>query len=107
MKKESMKPIPKKIREQISLEIGKAQCARKNDGGCNGRLTVEHAFGRVKQSRWNLIFLCWYHHLGGGLDKAKNKYHAYQQATDDDLRAFKLYEQMKQEKKHLTSLYGK
>lgn len=78
-----MKPIPKKVRVQISTEIQESICARHLDGDCNGRLTVEHVFGRTKQPRWTLIFLCWYHHLGGGLDKKKNRYLAYQQATDE------------------------
>lgn len=102
----ALKPIPLKIRKQLEAEMPTAVCARVSEGGCRGRLTIEHAFGRVQQPRWSLIFLCWRHHLGDGLDKEINKYYAYLQATDADLRAYKAYEQMKQEKLFLIGKYG-
>lgn len=101
-----MKPIPKSLRKTINLEMETATCARLGDGGCAGKMTVEHAFGRVKQPRWSLVYLCWYHHLGKGLDKQKNKWLALSQATDDDLREFKSYQLLKQEKTYLEAKYG-
>lgn len=101
-----MKPIPKSLRATISEEMETAKCARLGDGICSGRITVEHAFGRVKQPKWSLIYLCWYHHLGKGLNKQKNKWLALRQATDDDLKEFKNYQLLKQEKTYLEAKYG-
>ncbi len=103
----NMKPIPKEIRMQLSEEIEKSVCARRYDGECNGRLTVEHVFGRTKQPRWTLIFLCWYHHLGGGLDKKKNRHFAYQQATDQMIKATfpKNWQEKLQDKRWLEQKY--
>lgn len=105
-----MKPMKKGLREQV-LERDK-YCVRHLEGNCEGRLTIEHAFGRKYERLWNCITLCAYHHSvdefqdSGGLNKEINKYYAYKNATDEDLREFKLYAQMKQEKKYLMAKYG-
>jgi hypothetical protein len=64
-------------------------CARAHDGGCDGRITYEHAFtysGRQIQARWAILPLCFYHHLGRGLDKRKNRFLALRRATAEDLQ---------------------
>ena len=102
-----MLPIPRAIRLQLEQEALTAVCARRSDGGCYGRLTVEHAYGRIRQERWMLLWLCWYHHLGNGLDKQKNKWLALNQATETDLTKYpKCTEAWKQELKYLNSIYG-
>lgn len=101
-----MRPIPPAIRRQLDVDSKTARCARIDDGGCAGRLTIEHAYGRVNQQRWQLVFLCWNHHLGPLLDKSKNRWLALKQATDEELRQSKLYESLKQDLKYLTNKYG-
>jgi hypothetical protein len=102
-----MKALPIKLRQQIANEIVTARCARYGDGYCSGRKTVEHAFGRVRQERWQLLFLCRHHHLGDGMDKQKNKWLALNQATEEDFNKYpKSAVQWRQEKAYLNSLYG-
>lgn len=64
------------------------QCERWKEGNCSGRLTKEHAWiykSRQIQEVWACIDLCWYHHLGEGLDKRKNQLISLNKATDEDL----------------------
>lgn len=105
------KPMKKGLRDQV-LERDNRQCVRSHEGTCQGRKdTMEHAFGRKYERLWNVITLCAYH--AGvdnyddkkGFNKEINKYHAYKNATDEDLKEFKLYPQMQQEKKYLTAKY--
>lgn len=103
-----MKPIPKNIRKQISKELEAAKCARIGEGTCSGKITVEHAFGRIKQPRWSLVFLCWYHHLGAGLNKELNKHLAYSQVTEKEIKETwpKTYEIYLRERDYLKQKYG-
>jgi hypothetical protein len=98
-----MKPIPTKIRQQMASE--NAKCARLGPD-CNGRLTIEHAFGRERQKRWKLLWLCWHHHLGSGMDKGINKWLALRQATSEELSA-EPKANYQQELKYLNTLYDK
>ena len=72
-------------------------CARAADGGCKGRLTLEHAFiysGKQIDEVWAIIWLCAYHHAvdefqdGGDLDKDKNRFIALSRATDADVAKY-------------------
>lgn len=72
-------------------------CARKQDGGCKGRITWEHALiyaGRQIDEVWAIIKLCAYHHGVdefqdcGDLQKEKNVWIALNRATDDELRKY-------------------
>jgi hypothetical protein len=77
-----MRPVSLKVKKQL-LKLPQV-CARKGDGYCDGRITWEHAFiyqGRQIDEVWAIIFLCWRHHLGDGLDKEKNEWLAIQKAT--------------------------
>ena len=69
-------------------------CARRFDGGCAGRLSIEHCLNfahRQIDESWNLLWLCTYHHAieentnSGGLDKEKNTWLVLNQATDEEL----------------------
>lgn len=88
------------------------RCARYKEG-CEGRLTIEHAFGRTRQERWQCIWLCEKHHGLGEwankkhFDKEKNKYYAYLQTTDDHLMTYKTGAQWVQERKYLIEKFGK
>jgi len=86
-----MRPIPQKLRRIIDTDPYYRVCARAKDGGCQGRITIEHAFiyaGKQINELWALIPLCWFHHLGSGLDKPKNQILALDRATRDDLAKY-------------------
>lgn len=100
----TMQVIPKQLQERLAGLPRMKRCEREGIE-CSGRITWEHVFGRKYQKEWNIIALCWYHHLGKGLNKELNRHIAYQYATDEDLRKYKNYKQMKQEKKYLAQKY--
>lgn len=86
-----MRPIPKKLKDEIKKDPYYKRCARADDGGCDGRITWEHAWmyaGRQINERWAIIPLCVYHHLGPGLDKEKNQWIALSRAVDEDLKKY-------------------
>lgn len=93
---------------EIELAAG-AICARSDEGGCNGRLTVQHPFGRVVQERWMFIYLCYEHHQGKLQNKRRDEYLAYCQTDDEGIkRTFpKTYAVHLQRKLYLSGLYAK
>lgn len=81
-----MSPIPKKLRAQLAADPEYQVCARRSSE-CEGRITWEHALtyaGKQIQERFAIIPLCWYHHLGAGLDKRWNMKLAMSRATNAD-----------------------
>lgn len=65
-------------------------CARLNDD-CSGRITWEHAWiyaGRQINERWAIIPLCWYHHLGDGMNKRENQRISLARASEEDLKKY-------------------
>lgn len=102
-----MIPMTAKLRKIVAAEIATATCARA-DSQCSGRLTVEHAFGRKVQKRWQFIYLCWFHHFGPGFSKSLNEHLAYQQADETEIRATfpKTAEAHLQKKNYLMTKYG-
>lgn len=101
-----MRPIPLPLRKIISEDPYYRICARWKDGSCNGRITIEHALiygGRQVNEIWALIPLCWYHHLGDGLEKLKNQFIALSRATAEDLKKYPTFIQLK---KYLTKKYN-
>lgn len=86
-----MRPISKKLKFEIQGDPYYDKCARAKEGGCDGRITWEHAFiyaGKQINEKWAIIPLCRYHHLGDGLDKRKNQLIALQRATPEDLAKY-------------------
>ena len=81
-----MQPIPSALRKQLSEDPYYNHCARLGND-CDGRITWEHAFiyKTQIQEMWSIIPLCWYHHLGAGLDKEINHYIALKRADLNDL----------------------
>lgn len=80
--------IPEKLKQELLKNPYYRICARKGDD-CDGRITFEHAFiyaGKQIQEEWAIIPLCWYHHLGKGLNKEINHYIALSRADLRDLR---------------------
>ena len=81
-----MRPIPKKLRDEMASDPYYSSCARRNEE-CSGRITWEHALtyaGRQKNEKWAIIPLCVYHHLGDGLVKSINQGIAAARATSKD-----------------------
>lgn len=81
-----MRAIPQKHRTIINTDPYFRICARK-DNDCSGRMTIEHALTYARRQiseMWNYIPLCWYHHLGKGLDKRVNRQIAVSRATAED-----------------------
>lgn len=88
-----MSKIPDKLRENLSNDPYYKKCARRTEGHCEGRITWEHAFtykGRKIQARWAIIPLCWYMHLGPGLNKQRNREIAVSRATPEDRKKYLL-----------------
>ena len=85
-----MKPISQKFRKKIAVDPFFKKCVRKGSD-CSGRITVEHVFiyaGSQIDDYWNFLPLCWYHHLGAGLNKRLNEYLAIMRATPEDLAKY-------------------
>lgn len=96
------------MRKIISLSRYYKKCARKGVD-CRGRITIEHALiysGRQINELWALLPLCWYHHIGKGLDKRYNEHLALQRATDEDLAKYPKADWTRR-KKYLAQLFKK
>lgn len=102
-----MRPIPEKIKKEISKNKYYAKCARQS-AECDGRITIEHAMiyaGRQVNEIWALIPLCWYHHLGSGLNKRINEFLALQRATEDELDKYNKSD-FRQKREYLRKRFG-
>lgn len=86
-----MRPIPPKLRLAMSKDPYYSKCCRA-DGNCSGRITWEHAIiynGKQVNEIWAIIPLCFYHHLGEGLNKRQNILIALQRATPEELAKYR------------------
>jgi hypothetical protein len=102
-----MRPLPSAHKIQINKDVRFKICAR-SGGDCSGRITIEHAFlygGKQVNEMWAYVPICWYHHLGAGLNKEINRLLALRHATDDDLKKYPKTDWL-QMKKYLESKYG-
>ena len=84
------RPLTKKAKEEIGANPYYRICARRNNE-CSGRITIEHAImyaGRRIDDIWALLPLCWYHHLGAGLNKRINEKIAIRRASQKDLEKY-------------------
>lgn len=104
-----MRPIPSKLRKEMSEDPYYSICARK-DSHCNGRITWEHAWvyaGKQINEKWAIIPLCWHHHLGTGLRKNINQLISLRRATMEDLMKYpkKDWQQELETLKHETNEY--
>lgn len=97
-------PIPAKMRAEMDADPYYHKCVRRQEGTCSGRITWEHAWiyaGRKINEKWAIIPLCWYHHLGEGLNKRLNQLVSLLRATPEDLAKYPRKD-WKQELKSLT-----
>jgi hypothetical protein len=108
-----MRKISPKVKAQLLLEP--QVCARRKDGGCDGRITFEHTLiyaGRQIDEVWAIIKLCEWHHAvnkhqdGKGLDKEKNVWIALNRATDQELEQYSKAIDYQLTKKRLNEKYG-
>lgn len=90
-------------------------CARKTDGGCDGRITFEHAIiyaGRQLQEKWAIVPICARHHEvdgyqdNGDLDKARNVHIALNRATAGQLGAISKAINYIALRERLNTIYG-
>jgi len=110
-----MRPIPKKIRDEIDADPYYKVCARSDEGDCQGRITIEHAIiyaGRQLNELWALLPICAYHHEvdqfqdGGGMDKDRHISIALNRATDSQLKAISKAIDYIRERDRLNNIYG-
>lgn len=81
-----MSPIPIKLHQQLATDPEYRVCSRAGSA-CKGRMTWEHAIlyaGKQVQEKWAILPLCFYHHLGAGLDKRWNINYAMSRAKKQD-----------------------
>lgn len=84
-----------------------ARCARWS-GQCEGRITLEHAWiyaGKQINEIWAIIPLCWFHHLGAGLNKEFNQYLSIVRATPADFAKYSRFDWV-QRRRYLIGKYG-
>jgi hypothetical protein len=104
-----MHKTPKHIYEEIVKE--RPFCERQeyfHDHDCRGRSTMEHALifrGSQLTEKWSIIRLCYWSHLGPGLNKRINEWIALNHATKQDLKKYK-NAGWEQKLKYLNKIYG-
>ena len=86
-----MRQIPPKHRKMIDEDPFFKRCVRADEGECSGRITIEHVFiygSKQIAEMWNYLPLCWYHHLGAGLNKRLNEKIAVMRASAEELAKY-------------------
>lgn len=82
-----MRPISKKNRRAIDEDPYFKICVRRGEG-CDGRITIEHAFiyaGRQVDELWAFVPLCWRHHLGDGFVKEIGQFKALDRLSNKEI----------------------
>jgi hypothetical protein len=109
-----MRPMPKKLRDQISADPFMSKCARSLEGNCDGRITWEHALifaGKQLNERFAIIPLCEKHHAvnkyqdGDHLCKEINVLIALNRATDSELDSISKVEDYRRKREYLRDKY--
>lgn len=110
-----MRPISPSIKNELENDPRMSKCARADEGGCDGRITWEHALiyaGRQMDEAWAILGICSYHHAvnqhqdGGGMNKEKHEWLALRQAPEGRLQAMSKAINYEQKLKYLNSKYG-
>lgn len=109
-----MRPISKKVKDQILSDEFYDTCCRADEGDCQGGITWEHALiyaSRQMDEVFAILPVCEYHHAvgiyqdTGKLDKKKHEWIAISRMTDEDM--LKYYKRnWKQELSALNAIYG-
>lgn len=85
-----MNKIPENLRNELIGDSYYLRCTRSGPD-CRGRITWEHTFiyaGKQIQEKWAIIPLCWFHHLGAGLNKGLNKIIATKRTNESDRKKY-------------------
>lgn len=85
-----MRPIPQKLRKEMSDDPYYEQCVLTNHG-CVGRIEWHHAVifgGRQLNEKWAIVPLCQWHHknVENKEIKAKVMHIVVNRATDDEIK---------------------
>ena len=108
-----MRPISKRVADILNNEPD--ICALKALGGCQGRITREHALiyaGKQIDEAWAIVKICARHHGvdqwqdAGTLDKERNVWVALNKATDDELLQYSKVINYIDMRKRLNEKYG-
>lgn len=108
-------PIPLELRKKIADDPFMKTCIHTKNklftapNTCDGHITWEHAFiyaDKQIQEAWAIVPICWYHHLGKGLNKEFNQYLAIIRADIDDFCIRMPKKDWRQIKKYLVNKYG-
>ena len=103
--------MKKSQRDRLSKLPRMQKCERWHEGDCSGTgVTWEHPFGRLIGGEHVpdefVIALCWFHHLGKGLNKELDRHIAYENISMEDLSRYKTAEAMRHEKLYLQKKYA-
>lgn len=91
------KPLTPETREKINSDPFYRLCARRDEGDCQGRTTMEHAVyyaGKRLDEWWALVPICAYHTCvdqfqdSGKMDKNKHLWIALNRASDKELNKY-------------------
>lgn len=85
-----MRPIPKKLRDELAADPFMKQCLRLQEGTCKGRITWEHAWSyanRQINEKWAIVPLCEHHHFVD-LKKHIGQLASLNRATKEDLAKY-------------------
>ncbi len=91
-----MRKIPQELKDEIASDPYYDKCCMAFRGGCDGRITIEHAIifaGKQLNELWALLPICEWHHAvnkhqdGGDLNKEMNVLVALNRATTEELLA--------------------
>lgn len=117
-----MRPIPKKLLDDMLQDPYYKKCIREHTRKCGGRITLEHAIiyaGKQVNEKWAILPVCERHHAvnkyqdRGDLDKRYNEWMAlkrlfeaseeYQKEQKE--KYWKAWEMWQQKYKHLSKIY--
>jgi hypothetical protein len=110
-----MRPISKKVNQELDNDPRMKVCARRDEGNCQGRITREHALifaGRQLDEAWAILGICAFHHEVdefqdcGDLNKEKHEWLALLQAPEGRLKELSKAINYEQKLKYLNSKYA-
>lgn len=111
-----MRKLSSKTRQVIDTDPFYRLCARRDEGDCDGRITIDHGIiyaGRQLDEPWSMIPVCEFHHAvcshqdGSGLNREKHTWIILNRATDDQLRSISKAIDYISLRERLNKKYGK
>lgn len=105
-----MRPIPTKLREEMSNDPFYMKCCLAHLGGCQGRIEWHHSIiyaGRQLNEKWAILPACQYHHRSVAHFNFKFIQIALNRATDEELLSISKAENYIDLRKRLNENNGK